>query len=100
MNDRLKRIAKKHQSVRQDFLFLIEKLEKEPRHGTPLGNNLYKIRLKITSLSKGKSGGARVITYVKIESEIVFLVEVYLKSEFAAINEKAIINRLFSRGLL
>jgi len=30
--------------------------------GTPLGNDVYKIRLAIASKNKGKSGGARVIS--------------------------------------
>jgi hypothetical protein len=31
----------------------------------PLGNDAYKIRLRITSKGKGKSGGARVISLVE-----------------------------------
>ncbi len=34
-----------------------------PTSGTSLGHNLYKIRLAIASKGKGKSGGARVITF-------------------------------------
>ena len=36
-----------------------------PGQGTPLGHDAYKIRLKITSKEKGKSGGARVISLVE-----------------------------------
>ncbi len=46
-----------------------------------MGNNFYKIRLAITSKGKGKSGGARVITYIKITDETVFLTSIYDKSE-------------------
>lgn len=35
--------------------------------GTPLKNNCYKIRLAIASKHKGKSGGARVITYLHVQ---------------------------------
>jgi len=45
------------------------KLEKElivtPRLGTSLGQDVYKIRLRISSKGKGKSGGARVISFVE-----------------------------------
>jgi hypothetical protein len=36
-----------------------------PRPGTPLGKDTFKIRLKITSKGKSKSGGARVISLVE-----------------------------------
>jgi len=49
----------------------MEALEKDltdnPRLGTPLGSDSYKIRLSIKSKGKGKSGGARVITHVHVE---------------------------------
>ncbi|MDX1919215.1 MAG: hypothetical protein SFU25_00605 [Candidatus Caenarcaniphilales bacterium] len=45
------------------FMFFND-LEKVPNLGTFLGNNCYKIRLSIKSKSKGKSGGARVITHL------------------------------------
>lgn len=48
-------------------------LLENPRTGKSLGNDTYKIRLKIKSNGKGKSGGARVISY--LESEIVGIVE-------------------------
>jgi hypothetical protein len=47
--------------------------------GTPLGSNCYKIRLAIKSKGKGKSGGARVITYVITEKEEVILLAIYDK---------------------
>ena len=46
-----------------------------------LGNNFFKIRLAISSKAKGKSAGARVITFVKISNSIVFLTAIYAKSE-------------------
>ncbi len=53
--------------------------------GTALSNGFYKIRLRIRSKGKGKRGGARVITYVKIIAETVYLVSIYDKSEQADI---------------
>jgi len=49
--------------------------------GVPLGNHCFKIRLAIESKNKGKSGGARVITYVQIIDKIVYLIAIYDKSE-------------------
>ena len=49
--------------------------------GTFISNNCYKIRVAIESKGKGKSGGARAITNVYIESETVYLLTIYDKSE-------------------
>lgn len=56
--------------------------------GTSLGHNAFKIRLKVKSKGKGKSGGARVISYLdkaflstKSKKIIVNLITVYDKSE-------------------
>ncbi|AXE19772.1 hypothetical protein DR864_19510 [Runella rosea] len=92
----LKRLSKKYQSLKYDYLSLIELLEENPLQGTPLGKDCYKIRLNITSKRKGKSGGARFITYVKIIDEVIYLLSIYDKSEQPSIPEKEIIARLNS----
>jgi hypothetical protein len=66
---------------------LIDSLADHPIQGKALGNNFYKIRLSITSKGKGKSGGARVIAYIKITATTVFLTSIYDKSEKATITE-------------
>ena len=63
-------------------------LWKTPKQGIALGNNFYKIRLAITSKGKGKSGGARVITYVKVTATTVFLAAIYDKSQKSSITDK------------
>ena len=65
-------------------------LSSNPESGTPLGNNTYKIRIAIKS--KGKSGGARVITYVISENQEIYLLTIYDKSEFGSIDDKIIKN--------
>ena len=44
--------------------------------------------MSITSKGKGKSGGARVITCVKITNEKIFLLTIYDKSEKDDISDK------------
>lgn len=83
-----KRLAKKYASLKNDLLKLIERLETNPTEGTPLGNNFYKIRLAIKSKAKGKSGGARVITFVKIIKSKVYLASIYDKSHQDSISDK------------
>jgi len=82
-----KHLAKKYSSLKGDLEELISDLEINPKEGISLGNNCYKIRLKITSKGKGKSGGARVITFVKVVDESVFLISIFDKSEKENITE-------------
>jgi hypothetical protein len=81
-----KRLAKKYPSLRNDLISLLDTLAEDPKQGQSLGNNFYKIRLAISSKGKGKSGGARVITYVKLIGATVFLTSIYDKSEKATIS--------------
>jgi mRNA-degrading endonuclease RelE of RelBE toxin-antitoxin system len=77
----IKRLVKKYPSLRNDFAELIANIIENPATGIFLGNNCYKIRLAIGSKKKGKSSGARVITYLYIETETVYLLTIYDKSE-------------------
>ena len=52
----LKRLSKKHKSLKEDILNLKNKIEENPDLGINLGNGFKKIRLSITSKGKGKSG--------------------------------------------
>ena len=96
----LKHIAKKHRQILSDINSLIDELSKTPDIGNHLGKNVYKIRLSITGTSKGKSGGARVITYVKITAQTVVLAEIYLKSEYDTVDADAVIERLSGDGYI
>ncbi len=84
----VKRLTKKYKSLKAEIATLFEYLEANPAQGTPLGNNCYKIRLAISSKQKGKSGGARVITCVKVVQESVILLTIYDKSERENITDK------------
>lgn len=84
----LKRLVKKFPSLKAEFIALVDSLEENPEQGTAIGNSCYKIRLAITSKGKGKSGGARVIIHVVITDKIVFLLDIYDKSEQANISDK------------
>jgi hypothetical protein len=83
-----KRLSKKYPSLKNDLAALFESLSKEPEMGSPLGNNFYKIRLAIASKNKGKSGGARIITYVKITATTIYLTSIYDNSEKSNISDK------------
>ena len=82
-----RRLVKKYPSLKEEIGTLIEKLEKNPTCGTPLGHQCYKIRLAIASKGKGRVGGARVITYFILDESIVYLLSIYDKSEQVTITD-------------
>jgi len=94
-----KPLLKKYKSLSTDLLKLEKELLENPRLGIALGQDAYKIRLKISSKNKGKSGGARVISLVdstligfteqSSSQEItVNLLSIYDKSDVANIADK------------
>ena len=93
----LKRLSKKFPSLKNEFTQLIADITENPITGTFIGNNCYKIRLAVGSKGKGKSGGTRIITYLYIETETVYLLTIYDKNEKSDLkpNElKEMVNRL------
>ena len=55
-----------------------------------MGNDIYKIRLAIASKNKGKSGGARVMSFVKVIDTTVLLFSIYNKGDKDSISDKEI----------
>lgn len=84
----LKRLSKKFPSLKDDFDIFIDELSNNPTQGTPLGKDCYKIKFAITSKQKGKSGGARIITCVKLVKSKIYLMAIYDKSEKDSISEQ------------
>lgn len=93
-DDNAKKLSKKYQSLKGEISDLIDLLEDNPFTGTTIGKGCYKIRLKVKSKGKGKSGGARVITYVYIIEETVFLLTIFDKSEKENLTDKEIYDLL------
>ena len=75
-------------------------LEDLPVQGEPLGKDCFKIRLAISTKQKGKSGGARVITCVKIMNERVVILSAYDKSEADTIDNDDLKRRLKNADLI
>ncbi len=97
---RAKGIAKKHRSLKSDLDKLINSLEENPTQGEPLGKDCYKVRMAITSKGKGKSGGSRVITCVKIVNQTAYLLTIFDKSDKENISDKELDELLRLAGLL
>lgn len=85
-----KRLIRKYPSLKKELSELNKLLISDPTIGTSLGNNIYKIRISIKSKKTGKSGGARVITYVVTENKEIYLLTIYDKSEFDTISDNTL----------
>ncbi len=85
-----KRLVKKYPSLKKELSALSALLTSDPAAGTSLGNNAYKIRISIKSKKAGKSGGARVITYLVTENKEIYLLTIYDKAELDTIDDKTL----------
>ncbi|MDR3697167.1 hypothetical protein [Mucilaginibacter sp.] len=93
-----KALAKKYPSLKHDLANFVIELAKNPEMGTPLGSNMYKVRMSITSKGRGKSGGARIITCVVYKREQILLAEIYDKADYSTVDEQKILKNLKSEG--
>lgn len=87
---RAKALAKKYKSFPADYNAFLDELEQNPFGGDPLGHNTYKHRMAIAAKGKGKSGGARVITYNLQQTPddiLITLMSIYDKSEIDNVSD-------------
>ena len=89
-----KRLAKKYPSLTGDFITFKKELTDSPLQGTDLGGGTRKVRMAIASKGKGKSGGARVITFNVIQHDDdsieITLLTIYDKGEIPSVTDKYI----------
>ena len=81
---------------------MLEELEANPNLGMDLGGGLRKIRMSIAYKGRGKSDGARVITFsviISVEETEVNLLTIYDKSERESISRAEIEHLLEKNGL-
>ncbi|MHC5611358.1 MAG: type II toxin-antitoxin system RelE/ParE family toxin [Nostoc sp.] len=82
-NRNLRTLAKKYRSIQNDIQPVIEQLEKAELPGDQIPGVAYavfKLRVRNSDTQKGKSGGYRLIYYVKTATGIILLT-IYAKSE-------------------
>lgn len=98
-----KRLRKRYSSLLDDYKKLVASLEENPDQGTDLGGGLRKLRMRIASKGKGKSGGARIITLtVKIDETMseIDMVYIYDKADISNVPKDKIMGLLRQNGLL
>lgn len=84
-----KALSNRHRSLKNDLCEFSRSLQENPFQGVELSPGIRKIRMAIASKGKGKSGGARVITYTVIAAEMegrVYLMKIYDKSDFSTVD--------------
>lgn len=89
-----KHLTKKYPSFPEDLKVLLNEISENPLSGADLGGGVRKVRMSIKSKGKGKSGGARVITFNYLLEEgnrDITLMTVYDKSERETISDREII---------
>ena len=95
-------LAKRHRSFIDDLQDFQEELLKNPYQGTELSPGIRKIRLTIDSKGRGKSGGARVITFTYLVDEkdgVVILLLLYDKADASSIKMNVVRKIIKDLGL-
>lgn len=82
-NRNFKRLRKKYRRIEVDLKPLVAQLEQGETPGNQIQGvkfTVYKVRIPSSDAQRGKSGGYRVIYYLKT-ADFIFLVDIYPKSE-------------------
>ena len=82
-NRNLRALAKKYRNIRRDIQPIIKQLELGELPGNQIsgvGYEVFKLRVKNSNVQKGKSGGYRLLYYVKTATRVILLT-IYTKSE-------------------
>lgn len=88
----LRRLGRKYPSAPDEVDSLINLLERDERPGDKIpdvGYDVYKVRLANPSAGCGKSGGFRVICYLRRDDDVLLL-SIYSKFQYANITPEEI----------
>ncbi|MEI3649131.1 type II toxin-antitoxin system RelE family toxin [Dolichospermum flos-aquae] len=88
----LRELAKRYRSIRSDIQPLINQLQAGEVPGDRIAGikyQVFKVRIKNSNIQKGKSGGYRVIYYLKTAQGII-LTTIYSKSDLTDVSNEII----------
>lgn len=88
----LRELSKRYRSIRSDLQPLIEQLQAGEIPGDRIAGvkyQVFKVRLKNSDIQKGKSGGCRVIYYLK-NAQGIILTTIYSKSDISDVSNDII----------
>jgi mRNA-degrading endonuclease RelE of RelBE toxin-antitoxin system len=72
-----KKLAKKYKNFVNDLKILNKELNKDNNNAIKISENIYKIRLQNSSNTQGKSGGFRVIYFLKTDKNTIYLLDIF-----------------------
>ncbi len=75
-----KSLSKKFKLLKSDLRIAIDEIESSKDFGVHLEFNLFKKRVKNSSIPTGKSGGFRIIIYQQLENKII-LISIFSKTD-------------------
>ncbi len=87
----VKKLFKRYKQLPKDLKLLNKTLQENPKAGTYLGSNCYKIRIPNSSIPTGKSGGFRVVYYYYDNSKNLYLLTIFSKSDIQNISDEDIL---------
>ena len=82
-----KRLKKRYRTLPGDLKMLLLSLAANPFQGAELYDGMRKVRINITSNSKGKSGGGRVIIRFTADDTCLSFLYIYDKSDMANVSD-------------
>ena len=88
----LRELAKRYRSIRSDIQPLIDQLQAGEIPGDRIAGikyQVFKVRVKNTNIQKGKSGGYRVIYYLKT-AQVIILTTIYSKSDLTDVSNEIV----------
>jgi len=88
-----KQLSKKFKLLKADLKHAIEEIETKNDVGISLGYNLFKKRVRNSSIPTGKSGGFRIIIYQQLHNRTL-LISIYSKTEKESLSDQELINIL------
>ncbi|MCK5510587.1 type II toxin-antitoxin system RelE/ParE family toxin [Candidatus Parcubacteria bacterium] len=84
----LKKYAKKYRCLKNEIILVLENFDKQL--WTHIGNNAYKIRLKIKDIPKGKSKSFRLVILIIETEKFITPIVLYFKGDRENISKKEI----------
>ena len=88
-----KQLGKKFKLLKADLQHAMDEIETKNDVGISLGYNLFKKRVRNSSIPTGKSGGFRIIIYQQLQNTTV-LISIYSKTEKESVTDQELIDIL------
>ena len=89
-NKAVKKLKKRYRHIEKDYIAFVNTIQTINDLGIDLGGGIYKVRIANSDKASGKSAGYRLISYLKMIDNELYLMFIYDKSDMENISEKEI----------